>query len=212
MPLLPVRSLFWRAFLTFWSAMALILVCGMLFTAAVAWYRVNSLDGLNPGSLATTPNRARGRRGRAGTLGRGHGCALQRADLSGGRLRPRHPGPRPARARCDWLKDYRAAPPDPFPASSAPSPSVRVSWWDPQLLALPDGRELLMLFLPFDSSHWELLGLAPSRSGRALPAPARLAQDYRAAPPDPFLVRAVAQRARVLVGSAAARCPTVANC
>ena len=52
MPLLPVRSLFWRAFLTFWSAMALILVCGMLFTAAVAWYRVNSLDGLNPGSLA----------------------------------------------------------------------------------------------------------------------------------------------------------------
>ena len=66
----------------------------------------------------------------------------------------------PARLR-DWLKDYRAAPPDPFPASSAPSPSVRVSWWDPQLLALPDGRELLMLFLPFDSSHWELLGLAP---------------------------------------------------
>ena len=38
---------------------------------------------------------------------------------------------------------------------------MRVSWWDPQLLTLPDGRELLMLFLPFDSSHWELLGLAP---------------------------------------------------
>ena len=48
---LPVRSLFWRAFLTFWGAMAVIMVCGMMLTAAVAWYRVDSLDGLNPGNL-----------------------------------------------------------------------------------------------------------------------------------------------------------------
>ena len=33
---LPVRSLFWRAFLTFWGAMAVIMVCGMMLTAAVA--------------------------------------------------------------------------------------------------------------------------------------------------------------------------------
>ncbi len=45
---LPTRSLFGRAFLTFWGAMAVILVCGMVLTAAVAWYRFNSLDGLNP--------------------------------------------------------------------------------------------------------------------------------------------------------------------
>ena len=48
---LPVRSLFRRAFLTFWGAMAVIMVCGMMLTAAVAWYRVDSLDGLNPGNL-----------------------------------------------------------------------------------------------------------------------------------------------------------------
>ncbi|PJI52479.1 two-component sensor histidine kinase, partial [Methylobacterium radiotolerans] len=51
MTLLPARSLFWRAFLTFWGAMAVILVCGMVLTASVAWYRFNSLDGLNPGNL-----------------------------------------------------------------------------------------------------------------------------------------------------------------
>ncbi len=164
MPLLPVRSLFWRAFLTFWSAMALILVCGMLFTAAVAWYRVDSLDGLNPASLAYD----------AAQIARTDGAdGLERwisamdarytalkiyvvdgndHDLLGRSL--------PTRL-LDWLKDYRAAPRDPFLASAIPAPSVRVSWWDPQLLALPDGSELLMLFLPFDSSHWELLGLAP---------------------------------------------------
>ncbi|KAG1245725.1 hypothetical protein G6F65_021075 [Rhizopus arrhizus] len=48
---LPTRSLFWRAFLTFWAAMTIIRVCGMLFTATGAWYRINSLDGLNPASL-----------------------------------------------------------------------------------------------------------------------------------------------------------------
>ncbi|WZB60229.1 histidine kinase dimerization/phospho-acceptor domain-containing protein [Achromobacter xylosoxidans] len=164
MPLLPVRSLFWRAFLTFWSAMALILVCGMLFTAAVAWYRVNSLDGLNPGSLthdAAQIAREDGADGLerwvAAMDARYSALNIYLVDASDHDILGRA---LPARLR-DWLKDYRAAPPDPFPASSAPSPSVRVSWWDPQLLTLPDGRELLMLFLPFDSSHWELLGLAP---------------------------------------------------
>ena len=164
MPLLPVRSLFWRAFLTFWSAMALILVCGMLFTAAVAWYRVNSLDGLNPGSLAHDAAQIAREDGADGLErwvaamdARYSALNIYLVDASDHDILGRA---LPARLR-DWLKDYRAAPPDPFPASSAPSPSVRVSWWDPQLLALPDGRELLMLFLPFDSSHWELLGLAP---------------------------------------------------
>lgn len=164
MPLLPVRSLFWRAFLTFWSAMALILVCGMLFTAAVAWYRVNSLDGLNPGSLAHDAAQIAREDGADGLErwvaamdARYSALNIYLVDASDHDILGRA---LPARLR-DWLKDYRAAPPDPFPASSAPSPSVRVSWWDPQLLTLPDGRELLMLFLPFDSSHWELLGLAP---------------------------------------------------
>ena len=116
MPLLPVRSLFWRAFLTFWSAMALILVCGMLFTAAVAWYRVNSLDGLNPGSLA-------------------HDAAqIAREDGADGLER--------------WV-------------------------------AAMDARYSALNIYLVDASDHDILG-------RALRAPARLAQDYRAAPPDPF--------------------------
>ena len=132
MPLLPVRSLFWRAFLTFWSAMALILVCGMLFTAAVAWYRVNSLDGLNPGSLAHDAAQIAREDGADGLErwvavmdARYSALNIYLVDASDHDILGRA---LPARLR-DWLKDYRAAPPDPFPASSAPSPSVRVSWW-----------------------------------------------------------------------------------
>ena len=36
MTLLPARSLFWRAFLTFWGAMAVILVCGTLVIALIS--------------------------------------------------------------------------------------------------------------------------------------------------------------------------------
>ncbi|KAG1247740.1 hypothetical protein G6F68_014075 [Rhizopus microsporus] len=63
----------------------------------------------------------------------------------------------------DWLAAYRAAT-DQSPQADYLQPDPvgeRVSWWQPQLLPLPDGSQLLMLFLPFDSSHWEVLGLSP---------------------------------------------------
>ncbi|MBO9330577.1 two-component sensor histidine kinase [Achromobacter sp. HZ01] len=162
---LPARSLFWRAFLTFWSAMAIIMVCAMMLTAAVAWYRFNSLDGLNPASLTHDAEQIARLQGKQG-LKRWVQAMDQRytalkiyivdardADILGRRL--------PARVH-DWLGAYRAAPeraqvdyPPPDPASE------RVSWWDPQLLTLPDGSRLLMRFLPFDSSRWEVLALSP---------------------------------------------------
>ena len=172
---LPVRSLFWRAFLTFWGAMAVITVCGMMLTAAVAWYRVDSLDGLNPGNLTRD----------AAQIARGEGAdGLRRwveamdarysalkiyivdthdRDILGRRL--------PTRLD-DWLAAFRAAPDPGLIAASIEVPAdpaaLRVSWWDPQLLTLPDNRELLMLFLPFDSSHWEVLGLTPVALGLLL--------------------------------------------
>lgn len=163
---LPTRSLFWRAFLTFWCAMAIILVCGMLFTATVAWYRINSLDGLNPASLTQDARQVARIQGKEG-LTRWVEAMDQRysalkiyvldtrdTEILGRTL--------PTRMH-DWLGAYRAAS-DPAPHADYPQPdavSERVSWWQPQLLVLPDGSELLMLFLPFDSSHWEVLGLSP---------------------------------------------------
>lgn len=164
--LLPTRSLFWRAFLTFWSAMAIILVCGMLFTAAVAWYRINSLDGLNPASLTHDAEQVARIHGEDG-LQRWVEAMDQRysalkiyildandTEILGRTL--------PARMH-DWLSAYRAASDRPMQADLlSPDPAgQRVSWWQPQRLVLPDGSERLMLFLPFDSSHWEVLGLSP---------------------------------------------------
>lgn len=163
---LPTRSLYWRAFLTFWCAMAIILVCGMLFTATVAWYRINSLDGLNPASLTQDARQVARLQGRDG-LARWVQAMDQRysalkiyvldtqdTEILGRTL--------PARMH-DWLSAYRAAS-DHSPQADylRPDPiGERVSWWQPQLLVLPDGSDLLMLFLPFDSSHWEVLGLSP---------------------------------------------------
>ncbi|MDH1520534.1 sensor histidine kinase [Achromobacter mucicolens] len=166
MTLLPARSLFWRAFLTFWGAMAVILVCGMVLTAGVAWYRFNSLDGLNPGNLTRDAAQVARTQGEEG-LGRwvramdDNYSALkiyimdaEDRDILGRRL--------PTRLH-DWLVAYRAGPDRATQSDYAPADPAgeRVSWWEPQTLLLPDGSEMLMLFLPFDSSRWEMLALSP---------------------------------------------------
>nr|WP_100148254.1 ATP-binding protein [Achromobacter arsenitoxydans] len=163
---LPARSLFWRAFLTFWGAMAVILVSGMMLTAAVAWYRFNSLDGLNPANLTRDAAQVARTQGEEGlerwvrAMDDNYSALkiyimdAQDADILGRRL--------PTRLH-DWLVAYRAAPDRSAQSDYIPAdPAVeRVSWWEPQLLTLPDGSERLMLFLPFDSSHWEVLALSP---------------------------------------------------
>lgn len=171
---LPIRSLFWRAFLTFWGAMAVITVCGMMLTAAVAWYRVDSLDGLNPGNLtrdATQIARTDGADGLRRWLeamdARYSALKIyivdtQDREILGRRL--------PTRLD-DWLAAFRASPDAGMLTAidvAADPDALRVSWWHPQLLILPDRSHLLMLFLPFDSSHWEMLGLTPVALGLLL--------------------------------------------
>ena len=143
---LPIRSLFWRAFLTFWGAMAIITVCGMMLTAAVAWYRVDSLDGLNPGNLtrdATQIARTDGadglRRWLAAMDARYSALKIYIVDTQDreilGRRLPTRLG--------DWLAAFRASPDASMLTAidvAADPDALRVSWWDPQLLILPDRK------------------------------------------------------------------------
>lgn len=163
-----VRSLFWRAFLTVWGAMAVIVACGMMLTAAAAWYRVNSLDGLSPGGLALEAQQVARTQGAAGmerwiTAMEASYSALaiyvvdERNHDILGRALPRRLD--------DRLRAYRASQDAGAhweeQQQAREQTSVRASWWDPQWLRLPDGAPLLMLYLPFDSSHWELLNFTP---------------------------------------------------
>lgn len=171
---LPIRSLFWRAFLTFWGAMAVITVCGMMLTAAVAWYRVDSLDGLNPGNLtrdaaqlARTDGADGLRRWLKAMDKRYSALKIYIVDTQDREILERR---LPTRLG-DWLAAFRASPEANMLTTidvPADPDALRVSWWDPQLLILPDRSQLLMLFLPFDSSHWEMLGLTPVALGLLL--------------------------------------------
>lgn len=164
--------LFWRNFLAFWAGMAAIVAIGMALTASVAWYRFQALDGLNPASLTQDALQIARTQGRPG-LERwvramdSRFSALQiylvdqhNADILGRRL--------PTRVH-DWVSTLER--PSHAPAQSAPldhdrgtlplDPGASVSWWDPQAIPLPDGEDLLLVFLPFDSSRWEMLHLSP---------------------------------------------------
>ena len=46
-----MRTLFFRIFISFWLAMAMILAGAIALTATLAWYRMASLDSINPGEL-----------------------------------------------------------------------------------------------------------------------------------------------------------------
>jgi two-component system, OmpR family, sensor kinase len=46
-----LRTLFFRIFISFWLAMAMILAGAIAVTATVAWYRITMLGGINPGAL-----------------------------------------------------------------------------------------------------------------------------------------------------------------
>lgn len=160
--------LFWRNFLTFWLGAAAIVGIGMALTAAVAWYRFDALDGLSPAALTEDAIEVASSQGRPG-LRRwlqamdSHASALNiyivdetLHDLLG--------RPLPARLR-NRLSErlvpmWRAGLVGQAALAQAPRPGARVSWWDPQPMVLPEG-ELLMLFLPFDSSRWEVLHLSP---------------------------------------------------
>ncbi|SPA43345.1 Signal transduction histidine kinase sensor protein; activates cpxR by phosphorylation [Cupriavidus taiwanensis] len=165
--LLPL-PLFWRNFLAFWLGMAAIVGIGMALTAAVAWYRFEALDGLSPAALtadAVEVARTQGRPGLRRWLRAmdSHDSALDvyivdhaLRDMLGRQL--------PARLRnhlADRIVPMWRAGMIGHAVAHVPRPGARVSWWDPQPIALPDGSELLLLFLPFDSSRWDVLHLSP---------------------------------------------------
>ncbi|MCT9124328.1 sensor histidine kinase [Cupriavidus gilardii] len=155
--------LFWRNFLAFWAGMAAIVAIGMALTASVAWYRFQALDGLNPASLTQDALQIARTQGRPG-LERwvramdSRFSALQiylvdehNADILERRL--------PTRVH-DWVSTLER-PRHALAASAPRAPGASVSWWDPQPIPLPSGEDLLLVFLPFDSSRWEMLHLSP---------------------------------------------------
>ena len=46
-----MRTLFFRIFISFWLAMAMILAGAIAVTATVAWYRISMLSSINPGEF-----------------------------------------------------------------------------------------------------------------------------------------------------------------
>ncbi|GLC94221.1 hypothetical protein Tamer19_36290 [Cupriavidus sp. TA19] len=164
--------LFWRNFLTFWLGAAAIVGIGMALTAAVAWYRFDALDGLSPAALTEDAREAAATHGRPGLVRwlramDSHASALN-IYIVDDHLNELLGRPLPARLRNHlserlvpmWHAGQLGHPDH----GHVPRPGARVSWWDPQPIALPggpQGTELLMLFLPFDSSRWEVLHLSP---------------------------------------------------
>lgn len=164
-------SLFWHAFLMFWGAMALIVACGMLLTASLAWYRFASLDGLNPANLTRDASQVARTQGVAGLerwLRAMHNnyAALEIyvLDADGGDLLNRRVPSRLQQAAEDYrrlMNGLGLESAEHWDTVVPTQESMRISWWDPQPLSLPDGRALLMLFLPLEFSHWDALSSPP---------------------------------------------------
>ena len=158
--------LFWRNFLAFWLIMASLVAAGIALTATVAWYRINSLENISPGLLAREARQVAGEKGVEGLRGWAreiesrHG-ALQvfivkpdNTDVLGHALPPQlH----------DWVLALREAQKEDAYFGIAPSvPEIEAapSWWRPQEIDLAGSEPLLLLFLPFDASQWEVLGVS----------------------------------------------------
>lgn len=158
--------LFWRNFLAFWLVMASLVVLGIMLTATVAWYRINSLENVSPGLLAREARQIarekgmEGLRGWANEIEARHGALRvfivkpDNTDILGHALPPQ---------LRDWLLTLREAQKEDAYfgiESSVPEIEAAPSWWRPQAIALADREPLLMLFLPFDASQWEVLGVS----------------------------------------------------
>lgn len=155
-------SLFWRNFLAFWAGMAAILAIGMALTAAVASYRFHALDGISAAGLTRDARQIAATEGQPGlerwlremdsrfSALNVYLAGADNADILGRAM--------PRRVQ-DWVASLdRAALSD---AAAMYPLELPLSWWDPQAILLPDGEDLVLVFLPFDSSRWEVLGLSP---------------------------------------------------
>ncbi|MEI2414715.1 ATP-binding protein [Orrella sp. JC864] len=161
-----MRSLFWRYFLTFWLAAAIVVCAAVSLTAGIAWQRVNSLDGLSAANL-TRDAQLLGLNDDESALRRWVRAVEER--YSALRIYIVYADGRDILTRVvperveNKLRAYRlareagtAAPQAYFPVLPE-SEAGKVSWWDPQTITLATGEPLYMAFLPYDALQWERL-------------------------------------------------------
>lgn len=169
-----MKSLFLRIFVSFWAILALILALGIGITVAVTTARLNSLDGVLPSTLAAQARKAAagGREVLAAWAQDAESAhrTLQVfiLDRDGTDLRERS-----LPVRVQYWVDVELAhevaafhgtesggPDSPSSGQWNHAASTHDSWWSVWPLTVPDGDVYFLIFLPFDSSAYEVLGVS----------------------------------------------------
>ena len=155
-----MRTLFLRIFLSFWLAMVLILVGGILVTAMVASARIEALENLQPSELAIEASDALEQNGLDGLREwlieverQRPGLTVLAIDPRGVDLLGRKPPPRMQR-RIDFLEQRGVFGP---PRPGGPPPSRMMHRWAPQVIA-GDGTPYTLLPSPSGRPPFGVLG------------------------------------------------------
>lgn len=166
-------TLFRRLFLSFWAALVLILAIGLGVALAVTSARLHALDGVSSTELTADARRAA--QGGEGALARWVRASEERypslrvylVDAAGRELLGRA---LPVRLQ-DWTRQNLAQTVAQWAASTVGAGAVADraahrtpvpvpdSWWNVPAVEPAAGRVHFALFLPFDSSAYEVLGL-----------------------------------------------------
>lgn len=184
-----MKSLFWRYFLTFWLAAAIVVTAGVALTAGVAWQRVTSLDGLSAANLTRDAQRL-GINEDLHALRRWIEAVEERYSAlriyivyADGRDILTRVVPSRVDQKLGQYRDVRvqgAAGPQTYSEAYSPvlsdAEAMQVSWWDAQAVTLATGETLYMAFLPYDALQWQRfsgwqLGLLLAALALALTAP-----------------------------------------
>lgn len=164
-----MKSLFRRLFLSFWASLVAILLLGVGVTLAVTSAREHALDGVSSLQLtaqarqAAQASRTALAEWAAGAESAHPTLRIYLVDRQGRELRGLA---LPARLQ-NWVDDNLAQAVDQWeteralPASSPfrSGPASADSWWNVPAVVTDDGTPFFMLFLPFDSSAYEVLGV-----------------------------------------------------
>lgn len=170
-----MRSLFLRIFVSFWATLAIILALGIGIAVAVTTARLSSLDGVLPSTLAEQAREAAAS-GRSALSNWAQSAESTHRtlqvfilDQDGKDLRKRS---LPIRVQY-WADvelahevaalNSEAVDEQGLTSSSRQWSNVTAphdSWWSVWPLRLPDGEPFFLIFLPFDSSAYEVLGVS----------------------------------------------------
>ncbi len=164
-----MHRLFWRYFLLLWLVIASLVAASIVLTTTVASQRFQSLRTMSPEDLTEQARQVAqtehldGLRAWATELENRH-LALSVyiiEDVRSGRdILGR---PIPPRTLDLLLKNTEQPAWNPASgqvATSHPDGAPSSSWWGARRIELADGHPLLLKFLPFDNSRWEMLGLS----------------------------------------------------